>query len=41
MAHKVISGKKVEFDSRSDLFEGTASRERFKSDNFREFGLVK
>ena len=35
----MISGRKVEFDSRSDLFEETSSRERFKSDNFRELAL--
>jgi hypothetical protein len=38
-AHKVASGKKAEFDSRSELFERTASRERFKSDSFRELEL--
>ena len=38
-AHKVVSGKKVEYDGRSGLFEETASRERFKSDNFRELEL--
>ena len=38
-AHKVVRCKTVEFDSRSDLFEGTASRERFKSSNFKELAL--
>jgi len=38
-AHKVVSGSKVAFDARSDLYEETTSRERFKSDNFRELEL--
>jgi hypothetical protein len=38
-AHKVINGNIVEFDSRCDLFEETASRERFKSSNFKELAL--
>jgi len=37
--HKVVSGSKVAFDARSDLYEETTSRERFKSDNFRELEL--
>jgi len=38
-AHRVVSGKRVVFDARSDLFEDTASRERFKSNSFRELEL--
>jgi hypothetical protein len=38
-AHKIINNNEVKFDTRFNLFEETAPRERFKSDNFRELEL--
>jgi len=37
--HKVICDDIVKFDARTDLFEETKPRERFKSNNYRELAL--